>query len=74
MSMSVKSSSVLMPANEGPVAQATNTEADAAIVLICEHASSYIPNSLADLGLAQDARYSHIAWDIGAYDLAIALS
>ena len=32
------------------------------VVLVCEHASHFIPPSLGDLGLSAKARYSHIAW------------
>ena len=72
--MTGENSNVLMTADEGAVVDIINANGDAALVLVCEHASSYIPFSLGDLGLSEDARYSHIAWDIGAYDLATALS
>lgn len=44
------------------------------IVLICEHASSRIPPEFHDLGLNADALTSHIAWDPGAMETALALS
>lgn len=44
------------------------------ILLICEHASSYMPQDYADLGLAPEDRLRHIAWDIGAAELARQLS
>jgi len=65
--------SVLTGPHEGAVAQVTNVNGAAELVLVCEHASSYIPEALDDLGLSREARYSHIAWDIGAFDLALAL-
>lgn len=34
--------------------------------LVCEHASHAIPPSFNNLGLDDEARYSHIAWDPGA--------
>lgn len=40
------------------------------ILLICEHASNFIPPEFNDLGLDADTLKSHIAWDIGAYQLA----
>ena len=43
-------------------------------VLVCEHASAFIPPILGDLGLSPQARFSHAAWDIGAQDLAEALA
>jgi len=36
------------------------------IVLVCDHASAYIPPDLGALGLGADELSSHIAWDIGA--------
>ena len=49
---------VLNPAGESPV------------VLVCEHASSFIPPELQDLGLASADRLSHAAWDPGALAVA----
>lgn len=43
-------------------------------LLVCEHASDVIPAELNDLGLSDAARRSHAAWDIGALDVAAALS
>ncbi|VAW10602.1 hypothetical protein MNBD_ALPHA09-1409 [hydrothermal vent metagenome] len=43
-------------------------------VLICEHASNFIPPPLANLGLDTGDLGAHIAWDIGALDLARELS
>lgn len=51
-----------------------NPEGRAGICLVCEHASSAIPESLSDLGLAAADRYSHAVWDIGAEALARRLS
>ncbi|WP_136636749.1 N-formylglutamate amidohydrolase [Pseudooceanicola onchidii] len=44
------------------------------IVFACDHASCAIPAGYDGLGLSEDARRSHAAWDIGARDLALALS
>lgn len=44
------------------------------VVLVCEHASHFIPPDLGDLGLSDRARYSHIAWDPGAMGVAQAMS
>jgi len=43
-------------------------------VLICEHASRFIPASYKGLGLNDHDLARHIAWDIGAADVARALS
>lgn len=51
-----------------------NRHATGQIVLVCEHASNHIPEAWGDLGLSDEARMAHIAWDPGALDLARALS
>ncbi len=43
-------------------------------VLLCEHASNYIPAEYAGLGLPAAELQRHIAWDIGAADLSRLLS
>jgi len=40
------------------------------VLISCEHASNDIPQSYRGLGLAPDARESHIAWDRGAREIA----
>ncbi|WP_367371969.1 N-formylglutamate amidohydrolase [Pseudomonas lini] len=44
------------------------------LILVCEHASRFIPAGLNDLGLSHEAAREHIAWDIGALALAEGLS
>jgi predicted N-formylglutamate amidohydrolase len=44
------------------------------IVLICEHASNYIPASFNGLGLPPEELVRHIAWDIGAECVSRSLS
>ena len=46
----------------------------APVLLVCEHASNTIPARFGTLGLDDEARVSHIAWDLGALDLAHALA
>lgn len=43
-------------------------------VLICEHASNRLPRALGTLGLAESDLQRHIAWDIGAEQVARLLS
>jgi predicted N-formylglutamate amidohydrolase len=43
---------------------------DARVLVICDHASSTIPPALGDLGLAPADRLAHVAWDIGAAEVA----
>jgi predicted N-formylglutamate amidohydrolase len=51
-----------------------NAGGSGAFVLVCEHASSTIPEEYGDLGLSNEARESHIAWDPGALPLSRALA
>lgn len=59
---------------EGQVVRLVNEEASSPVVLVCEHASSFIPESFADLGLQPEDRHSHAAWDPGALAVATHLS
>jgi len=61
---------ILAP-DEGPAAAVYRADGRAPVLLVCEHASSFIPASLADLGLAANDRLSHAVWDIGAIDMAM---
>ncbi len=45
-----------------------------AVLLVCEHASRFIPEGLGNLGLDETAAQSHIAWDPGALSVANQLS
>ncbi len=57
-----------------PVATVENATASGPVLIICEHASCHIPAAYGDLGLTEDQRRAHIAWDPGALDLARALA
>ncbi|WP_246272973.1 N-formylglutamate amidohydrolase [Oricola thermophila] len=52
----------------------TNPDGPAPLILVCEHASAFIPASLEGLGLRDEDRLSHAAWDIGALAMATRLS
>ena len=41
-----------------------------AVLVVCDHASAVIPARYGDLGLGADVRRSHVAWDIGAAEVA----
>lgn len=47
---------------------------DAPFFVICDHASNTIPDDLNCLGLPDDLLQTHIAWDIGAADIAARLA
>jgi predicted N-formylglutamate amidohydrolase len=51
-----------------------NPKSKGRAVLACDHASAYIPRRLGSLGLAAEDRMRHIAWDIGAAEVARGLS
>ena len=52
----------------------SNETGRSAVVLICEHASNWIPPDYAGLGLQTADLMRHIAWDIGALAVALRLS
>ena len=58
----------------GSPVETHNADGIGAVVLLCEHASRYIPDAFDDLGLAKDVRCSHVAWDPGAFGVALGLS
>lgn len=57
-----------------PPVTVVNAAGASRCVLICEHASRYIPPEYGNLGLPEAELDRHIAWDIGAAELAIQLS
>ncbi|MHB2059908.1 N-formylglutamate amidohydrolase [Pseudomonas monsensis] len=57
-----------------PVYNLSREDSSHPLILVCEHASRYIPEALNNLGLDDAAAHEHIAWDIGALQLAEALS
>lgn len=48
-------------------------EAALPALLVCDHASNHVPESLAGLGVSAADRATHIGWDIGAAAVAEAL-
>jgi predicted N-formylglutamate amidohydrolase len=54
--------------------ETVNPNGAAPVVLVCEHASNFIPPEFADLGLDREVLQSHIAWDPGALPVALRLS
>jgi predicted N-formylglutamate amidohydrolase len=64
---------LLLADEESPLI-AVNAEGRSPFVLICEHAARRLPTSLGTLGLAEADLARHIAWDIGAENVARVLS
>lgn len=57
-----------------PVACVENANGRSPILLICEHASRFLPSRYGSLGLGPAELESHIAWDPGALGVARSLS
>ncbi|NSX54538.1 N-formylglutamate amidohydrolase [Parasulfitobacter algicola] len=60
--------------NSYDIVRVVNADATSRVVLVCEHASRFIPDHLDHLGLSQKDRDSHAAWDPGALVIAERLS
>lgn len=73
MGFSAQAAAILAP-SEQPAAEVINPEGRSRVILVCEHASAAIPESLQGLGLRAEDRLSHAAWDIGARAVAMRLS
>src|SRR3954452_236378 len=63
----------ILEGEEGP-ALLVNGSGASRHVLVCEHASNRLPKSLGTLGLPESDLQRHIAWDIGAEQVARRLS
>ena len=60
----------LLAAASSPPLRILNREGSGRVVLLCEHASNYIPAGYDRLGLSAEDLERHIAWDIGALAVA----
>jgi predicted N-formylglutamate amidohydrolase len=60
----------LLAGDEPPPFEIANAGGAAPLVLVCDHASNRVPRVLHHLGLAPAPLREHIAWDIGAADVA----
>ncbi len=59
---------------EPPAFTVHNEQGKGGVVLLCDHASNYVPSQLQNLGLDPELLTTHIAWDIGALWVARFLS
>jgi predicted N-formylglutamate amidohydrolase len=64
----------LLAADEPPPVFACRRQGSSAFVIAVDHASRRIPKSLGTLGLAESELDRHIAWDIGALEVARGVS
>lgn len=60
--------------SQSEVVETVNLSGVGDFVLVCEHASNFIPSELSGLGLSEAELQSHIAWDPGALAVAKLLS
>ncbi len=56
--------------DDPPPFERVNADGKAPCLIVCDHASHVIPESLGDLSVDPERRYDHIAWDIGAAVMA----
>jgi len=63
----------LLQAGEAAPVNVEQATGDSPFVLTCDHAGTRLPRRLGNLGLSAAQLRRHIAWDIGAGDLAEAL-
>ena len=60
----------MVPGSHPPPVAVRNASGRSPFMLICEHASNWLPPEYAGLGLAAPDLARHIAWDIGALQAA----
>jgi predicted N-formylglutamate amidohydrolase len=70
---SIQSTALLGADDPAPFA-VLRADGRADAMVVCDHASRAIPRSLKRLGLPEQATWQHVAWDIGAAELARGLS
>ncbi|MEM8948995.1 MAG: N-formylglutamate amidohydrolase [Pseudomonadota bacterium] len=56
----------LLADDEPSPVNVVNLAGQSPIFLVCEHAGRRLPRALGDMGLSEEERQRHIAWDIGA--------
>ncbi len=64
----------LLAADEPAPFEVYNETGAAPVLLVCDHASRFIPRALAGLGLSEAELCRHIAWDIGIADVTRGLA
>ena len=64
----------LLGADEPPAVETVNGKSAVGFLLVCDHASRRVPRVLDNLGLDDALMRRHIAWDIGAAEVARGLA
>ena len=67
-------SNSLITEKDPAVVKIENLNGAAPVLVTCDHASNFIPDSLGNLGLSDNDLNRHIAYDIGALDLSRVLA
>lgn len=57
---------VINPLTKSGAADSIEGNSPSGVIILCDHASNFVPDDLDDLGLGEQALSDHIAWDIGA--------
>lgn len=70
--MTIKSR--LFAQTDGDCVSVENRQGASDIIIICEHASNFVPAAFNALGLSPDVLESHVAWDPGALAVARLIS
>lgn len=65
---------VLLGGDEPRPGQPEGVSGSSPFVIVCDHAGNRLPRALGTLGLSLEDRQRHIAWDIGAGDVAARLA
>jgi len=73
-SLAAPKQTAILQSDEPPPLETLNETGRSDFVLVCEHAGRLMPRSLGTLGLGEEDLVRHIAWDIGAKAVAVALS
>jgi len=64
----------LLQPDEPPAFEVMPGDGTSPFLLIADHAGRRIPQALGDLGVSETDRVTHIAWDIGIYEVATQLA
>jgi predicted N-formylglutamate amidohydrolase len=68
--MSMSTESRLLQPNEPPAAFVSGLNGSSPFVIVVDHANARIPRALNNLGVSDQELKRHIAWDIGALEVA----
>ena len=60
--------------DDSDVVEVIGAQAKGPALILCEHASNFIPAQYQGLGLSAEAQQSHAAWDPGARAVALTLA